>query len=76
MLLILLFAIAGNPCACQPNATKLYLLGLYPNSGPWAGGQTALPATQLAVTDINQNPDILPGYEIVVKPRDTQVTAF
>ncbi|XP_022088746.1 gamma-aminobutyric acid type B receptor subunit 1-like [Acanthaster planci] len=64
--------ILGTACVCMPNVTKLYLLGLYPESGPWVGAQTAIPATQLAVTDINSNPDILPRHQIVVIPRDTE----
>ncbi|XP_038052445.1 gamma-aminobutyric acid type B receptor subunit 1-like [Patiria miniata] len=72
LLVAVALTVAVTPCLCQSNVTKLYLLGLFPESGPWAGAETALPAAQLAVDDINGNPDVLPGYEIVLIPRDTE----
>ncbi|XP_033640833.1 gamma-aminobutyric acid type B receptor subunit 1-like [Asterias rubens] len=40
-------------------------------TGSWPGGLAMSLATQLAVQDINDNPEILPGYEIVLIPQDT-----
>ncbi|XP_071803868.1 gamma-aminobutyric acid type B receptor subunit 1-like isoform X1 [Asterias amurensis] len=65
---------AVRPCDSldfSNSTVKLYLLGLFPMTGSWAGGQAVLPATKLAVQDINANPDILPGYELVLIPKDT-----
>ena len=56
-----------------PNSTKIYLLGLFPMSGSWPGGQAVRPAAELAIQDINDNPEILPGYELVLISKDTQV---
>ncbi len=59
--------------SASPNSTKIYLLGLFPMSGSWAGGQAVMPAAELAVQDINANPEILPGYELAIISKDTQV---
>ena len=58
------------------NVTQLHILGLYPMTGYWAGGQAQLPATLLAARDINADPNTLPDYEIVITPRDTEVSLF
>ncbi|XP_072029935.1 gamma-aminobutyric acid type B receptor subunit 1-like [Amphiura filiformis] len=52
--------------------TPIYLLGLYPMSGNWPGGQAYLPASQLAIQHINANTSVLPDYELVLLDRDTQ----
>ena len=62
-----------HPSDSNPNVTKLHLLGLFPMTGPWAGGQAVLPATRLAVQDVNANPNVLPGYEIILIHKDTSV---
>ena len=71
----LLLAIAAvSSCDCASNVTKLYLLGLFPLTGTvWPGGQAMSIATQLALRDINNNPDVLPDYELVVVMADTAV---
>ena len=54
--------------------TPLYLLGLYPMTGTyWPGGQAMLPASQLAVRDINKNASILGDYELKIIVKDTKV---
>lgn len=60
--------------ACSSNVTKLHIVGLYPMSGFWAGGQAQLPATLMAARDINANPNILPGYELDISQKDTKVS--
>ncbi len=52
----------------------LYLLGLYPMGGStWPGGQGMLPASQMALDHINQDPSILPGYRLNIILGDSQV---
>ncbi|XP_038052380.1 gamma-aminobutyric acid type B receptor subunit 1-like [Patiria miniata] len=41
-------------------------------SGAWAAGEAFLPASQLAAQDVNANPDVLPGYQLVIEPLDTK----
>lgn len=68
--------VLGCVCLCRgaSNVTKLHLLGLFPITGAWAGGQAMSFATQLALQDINDNPGILSGYEVVVIPKDSAVS--
>ncbi|WKY16606.1 hypothetical protein Q1695_001333 [Nippostrongylus brasiliensis] len=43
----------------------LHIGGTFPmeaGSGGWAGGQACLPAVQMALEDVNNRPDVLPGY--------------
>ncbi len=42
-------------------------------TGAWAGGEALLLASRLAVRDINANRDVLPGFELVMLPKDTAV---
>ncbi|XP_033640526.1 gamma-aminobutyric acid type B receptor subunit 1-like isoform X2 [Asterias rubens] len=54
-----------------PATTPIYLLGLYPLSGNWAGGQGQLPATRLGIKYVNAM-NVLPGYELVLLPHNTE----
>ncbi|KAK2172393.1 hypothetical protein NP493_966g00017 [Ridgeia piscesae] len=44
--------------------TELWLLGLFPFSGPWPGGLGQLPAVLMGIEDVNNDPTILPGYKL------------
>lgn len=54
--------------------TPLYILGLYPLSGDWAGGQGQLPATRFGFESVNANEQILPNYEFKLVARNTLVS--
>ena len=56
---------------------ELRLLGMLPISGTtgWNGGAACLPAIDMALTDINNNSDLLDGYNLTYKWLDTQVRA-
>ena len=54
--------------------SPIYLLGLYPMTGDWAGGQAMLPASEMAILDINANDSILADYELRVIVTDTKVS--
>ncbi|KAI6229253.1 Gamma-aminobutyric acid type B receptor subunit 1 [Aphelenchoides besseyi] len=46
---------------------ELHIGSMFPmeaGSGGWAGGQACLPAVQMALDDINNNPNVLPGYHL------------
>ncbi|XP_033640832.1 gamma-aminobutyric acid type B receptor subunit 1-like [Asterias rubens] len=58
-------------CCGARNLTKLHLLGLFPMTGVWAGGTAMSIATELALRDINDNVDILSGYEVVLIRKDS-----
>ncbi|ESO03237.1 hypothetical protein HELRODRAFT_148708, partial [Helobdella robusta] len=51
----------------------IWLIGLFPLSGSWAGGLGQLPAVQLGLDDVNNDPNILPEYELMMTMHDTQV---
>jgi hypothetical protein len=48
-------------------------LGMFPQTGEWAGGEAAFPAALKALDQINQREDILPGYYLNLSAYDTQV---
>ncbi|XP_067676296.1 gamma-aminobutyric acid type B receptor subunit 1-like [Haliotis asinina] len=48
---------------CSPTI-DLHVLGLFPITGEWDGGQSLLTAVQMAIEDINSRDDILPGYNL------------
>ncbi|XP_077997881.1 gamma-aminobutyric acid type B receptor subunit 2-like [Glandiceps talaboti] len=54
----------------------LHLLGLFPfDSKIWAGGQSYLPAAQLAMVHINERDDVLPGYQLKMLWGDSKCNA-
>ena len=54
--------------------SPINLLGLYPMTGDWAGGQAMLPASEMAILDINANASLLADYELRVIVTDTKVS--
>lgn len=57
----------------------IYLLGLFPMSGSWAGGQGQRKAIILGLEHVNDRRDILPSYRLTLRPHsanqaDTQVS--
>ena len=62
----------GRLTLVEAGNTPIYLLGLYPLSGNWPGGQGQLPATRLGLEYVNSK-DVLPGYELVLVTHDTEV---
>nr|KAG5702808.1 hypothetical protein BaRGS_001890 [Batillaria attramentaria] len=51
----------------------LYLMGLYPWSGPWHGGESLLASSTLAVDVVNNRTDVLPGYRLHIVHDDTKL---
>nr|XP_006819249.1 PREDICTED: uncharacterized protein LOC100371470 [Saccoglossus kowalevskii] len=48
--------------------SDVYILGLFPMTGSWAGGQGQYPAIQLGIEHINSDASLLSDYRIVLKP--------
>lgn len=69
------FQINTQPESSNDNGlTKLYIGGTFPNSGgSWDGGKGCLPAAEMALEDVNNRTDILPGYELQMIWNDSQV---
>ena len=53
--------------------TILYIGGIFPMSGGWAGGQGCRPAAQMALQHVNERDDILPGYHLEMIQHDSEV---
>ena len=49
------------------------ILGMFPQTGEWAGGEAAFPAAIRALDQINQREDVLPGYYLNLSAYDTRV---
>ncbi|PAA88021.1 hypothetical protein BOX15_Mlig008707g2 [Macrostomum lignano] len=50
----------------------LHIGALFPMSGDWAGGIACWPAVEMALQSVNDHPDILPDYRLVLHPQDSQ----
>ena len=56
------------------NEKDLNIGGIFPMTGSWAGGQGCYPAIQMALSDVNTRPDILPGYRLKLVGNDSMVS--
>ena len=48
----------------QTSVKDIYVLGLFPLEGPYAGGQAIQPAVEIAIEYVNKNPNMLRGYRL------------
>jgi len=55
------------------NVKDIWLIGLFPLKGSWAGGRGQLPAVEMGLEDVNADPNILPGYKLRMTMDDTEV---
>ncbi|XP_067670378.1 gamma-aminobutyric acid type B receptor subunit 1-like [Haliotis asinina] len=51
---------------------NLTILGLFPLTGGWGGGESALTAAEMALDHINARTDILPNYNLIMEWRNTK----
>ena len=52
----------------------LYIGGIFPMTGGWAGGKGCRPAVDMALEDVNNRTDILPGYVLEMVANDSEVS--
>ncbi|KAK3728690.1 hypothetical protein RRG08_041874 [Elysia crispata] len=72
-LVLLLLLMAPNPGGSQIIKNKtLTIGGIFPMSGSWAGGEGCQPAVQMALSDVNNQTDILPEYKLEMDSDDSQ----
>ena len=57
-------------------SSKLYIGGIFPMTGGWAGGKGCRPAVDMALEDVNMRADILPGYLLEMVANDSRVSAL
>lgn len=53
---------------------EIWLLGLFPFNGSWPGGLGQLPAITMGLEDVNNDPNILPGYKLSLTINNTGVS--
>ncbi|XP_074654114.1 gamma-aminobutyric acid type B receptor subunit 1-like [Tubulanus polymorphus] len=70
---IVIFVIIGLNVGYKEKT--LYVGGIFPMTGSWAGGQGCLPSALLALDDINNQTDILPEYRLEMVYNDSQCSA-
>lgn len=60
----------------KPQEKELYIGAIFPinGTGGWLGGQGCLPAALMALDDVNAEPNILPGYKLMMPFFDSQVS--
>ena len=52
---------------------NLYIGGIFPMEGAWAGGQGCRPAVDMALEDVNKRKDILPMFSLQMVANDSKV---
>ena len=63
-----------RPAPAQSKTQTLYIGGIFPMTGGWAGGKGCRPAVDMALEDVNNRADILPGYVLEMVANDSQVS--
>ena len=67
----------GSIVWASAEPVTLHIGGTFPmesGSGGWAGGEACLPAVQMALEDVNNRLDILPGYVLNMTNHNSQVS--
>ncbi|XP_052854331.1 gamma-aminobutyric acid type B receptor subunit 1 isoform X4 [Drosophila gunungcola] len=59
--------VAGRP-------DELHIGGIFPiaGKGGWQGGQACMPAARLALDDVNKQPNLLPGFKLILHSNDSE----
>lgn len=58
----------------EAGVKPLYIGGIFPMTGGWAGGRGCRPAVYMALEDVNKRPDLLPGYKLKMVANDSRVS--
>lgn len=55
---------------------ELHIGGIFPiaGKGGWQGGQACMPAARLALEDVNNQKDLLPGFKLTLHSNDSEVS--
>lgn len=62
-------------CRGPDNSTlNLTIAALFPITGWWPGGEALRIVTEMAISDVNERPDIIPGYQLSMEWNDTEVS--
>lgn len=66
-LLLSLFIVA------ETKRQTVYIGGMFPMSGAWAGGQGCRPAVDMALESVNSRSDLFPTFNLEMISKDSQV---
>ena len=55
---------------------KLYIGGIFPMTGSWAGGKGCRPAVEMALEDVNARADLLPQFNLEIVANDSRVRLY
>ncbi|KAG8035862.1 hypothetical protein G9C98_002988 [Cotesia typhae] len=72
VILALIAVISGKLPPSDDNI--LHIGGIFPigGEGGWQGGQACMPAANLALTDVNREKNLLPGFELKLHSNDSE----
>lgn len=77
MAMVIWWLLTSATCACiSVSCVDLHIGGVFPmeaGSGGWAGGEACLPAVQIALQDVNDNANILPGFTLKLHYHNSKV---
>ncbi|XP_041350736.1 gamma-aminobutyric acid type B receptor subunit 1-like [Gigantopelta aegis] len=63
-MILAIAALVGNSLPGATSVKNIYFIGLLPFDGVWNGGQAILTGIQIALDQIKEREDVLPGYRI------------
>lgn len=55
---------------------ELHIGGIFPigGKGGWQGGQACMPAARMALEDVNNENNLLPGFKLTLHSNDSEVS--
>lgn len=73
-----IWLIAEICCAFVVALKELHIGGIFPiaGKGGWQGGQACMPAAKMALEDVNNQDNLLPGYQLTLHSNDSEVGLF
>jgi gamma-aminobutyric acid type B receptor len=77
-MVLLSILILGSDGRLVRDEIDLHIGGLFPISGTggWQGGQACLPAAKMALDDVNNAPNLLTGYRLLLHWNDSEVSGI
>lgn len=73
----ILFLLDGScDAAARVELSELHIGGIFPiaGKGGWQGGQACMPAARLALEDVNDRKNLLPGFQLTLHSNDSEVS--
>lgn len=80
LLLLLGLLLPANGGGVSAHAVRIYdelhIGGIFPiaGKGGWQGGQACMPAARMALEDVNNENNLLPGFKLTLHSNDSEVS--